>query len=151
ANSGQCCSLALFNFLANQEPVSQSDTVKAILKRSRTEDGEYDCFAADQDATLRSLHHWLLTDRDTYQPDLEEGLDDNGEYDEPQPSGNHMIVILPFAGHVWEIDSYHWNGPECLGEIEHDWTHVAQKRLQLWTQAAIESRICNDIHAIVGE
>ncbi|KAF9955653.1 hypothetical protein BGZ72_003547 [Mortierella alpina] len=150
-NSGQCCTLALFNFLANQEPCLQSEVVKTILSRTCKEEANYDLYAADQDVSLRSLHHWLLSNLETDQLHDEEGHDDLEEYDSPQPSGNHMIVILPFAGYVWEIDSYHSESPLCLGAAGEDWTFVAQERLQKWSEAAIESRVNNDVHAIVRE
>ncbi|CAO3568601.1 unnamed protein product [Mortierella alpina] len=150
-NSGQCCTLALFNFLANQEPCSQSDVVKTILSRTCKDEANYDLYAADQDVSLRSLHYWLLSDRDTDELHKNQGLEDLEDYDSAQPSGNHMIVIMPFAGYVWEIDSYHSDSPLCLGDIKDDWRYIAQERLKMWTEAAIESRVCNDIHAIVRE
>ncbi|KAF9557889.1 hypothetical protein EC968_007403 [Mortierella alpina] len=150
-NSGQCCTLALFNFLANQKPCLQSEIVKTILSRTCNDEANYDLYAADQDVSLRSLHYWLLSDRDTDQLHEEQGPEDLEEYDSPQPSGNHMIVIMPFAGYVWEIDSYHQDSPLCLGDIKDDWRYIAHERLKMWTEAAVESRVCNDVHAIVRE
>ncbi|KAF9948813.1 hypothetical protein BGZ72_009337 [Mortierella alpina] len=150
-NSGQCCTLALFNFLANQEPSLRSEIVKTILRRTCNDEANYDLYAADQDVSLRSLHYWLLTDRDTDDIHEKQGLEDLEDYDSAQPSGNHMIVIMPFAGYVWEIDSYHSDSPLCLGAMGDDWKNKAQARLQMWTEAAIESRVCNDVHAVIRE
>ncbi|KAG9319222.1 hypothetical protein KVV02_004114, partial [Mortierella alpina] len=39
--------------------------------------------------------------------------------------GNHVVLILPFGEHVWELDGFDSNGPLCLGATGNDWTDVA--------------------------
>ncbi|KAF9342729.1 hypothetical protein BGX26_006975 [Mortierella sp. AD094] len=149
---GMCCTLALFNFVVNHDTGSQGSSMKDILNYANKHTGDYDRLSAQGVETLRKLHHWILRDKsdnvhhnvtqNDIEGDLAEGL---------QPSGNYVIMIMPHKGFVWELDSMDWSSPKRLGKIDDDWTDAAQARLEDWTQAAIKTRVCNDIHAIIAE
>ncbi|KAG0014983.1 hypothetical protein BGZ81_000138 [Podila clonocystis] len=140
-DNGPCCTMALFNFVANK---GGSPTTKRIL-----EDVSADRSAAEDNMILRSLHHYVLC-----------GGHVNQEYNHQSASlsnditmeGNHVVLITHFNGYVWEIDSAEdGGGAYCLGKEGTDWTFVAQKRLEHWTYAAWATQIHNDVHVIVAE
>jgi hypothetical protein len=90
------------------------------------------------------LHHIVLQDAQDQQ------LDDADSHPS-HSSPNHIVLILPFQGHVWELDPLDISGPLCLGLQGEDWSEIAQKRLEMWTTAAIYTKVHNDIHAIVHD
>lgn len=68
-------------------------------------------------------------------------------------SGNHIVLIMPFKGSVFEIDGLAMSSIIYLGRAEEDWTAIAQERLEQWSEAACDTCACvfNDVHAIVEE
>ena len=74
--------------------------------------------------------------------------EDDQESDTISETVIHLIVILPFGGHVWKIDSYNTNGPLDLGLCGASWTTVTATRLQIWHDIAAATEILVDIPAI---
>ncbi|KAF9405456.1 hypothetical protein BGZ76_006571 [Entomortierella beljakovae] len=73
-----------------------------------------------------------------------EAEDDNEEIME-----NHMILIIPANGRVWEIDSMDDSGPLDLGPIDTNWVKRALPRLTKWDLTIEKTDIPVDIHAIM--
>ncbi|KAF9952544.1 hypothetical protein BGZ70_000577 [Mortierella alpina] len=99
-------------------------------------------FEAMRNQALHTLHHSVLTWREASDTVENEG---DGDDDDVDPSGNHLIVILPYQGRVWEIDSLDEQGPFLLGDTGANWTAVARDHLQQWR---FHSTQAVDIHAI---
>ena len=76
-------------------------------------------------------------------------MDVDDDLDGSDETGNHIILIMPFGGHVFELNGYSTTCLLDLGVVEYDWTDIAQQRLEWWSEAARETRVHNDIHAIV--
>ena len=81
--------------------------------------------------------------------ELQEPQVEDEEDQEDSEKENHVIVILPFGGHVWEIDSYCPEGPLDLGLCGESWTTVAATRLQMWHGTTAFTRVSVDIQAIL--
>ncbi|KAG0292418.1 hypothetical protein BGZ97_005604 [Linnemannia gamsii] len=75
------------------------------------------------------------------------GMDAN-----PDTTGNHIVLIMPYMGHVYELDS-HPAAHYCtyLGPEGTDWTIAAQVRLQQWSEAAHLTTVHNDVHAYISD
>lgn len=61
----------------------------------------------------------------------------------------HLIVILPFDGHVWEIDGLEAQGPLHLGACGHDLITTALPRLQEWSKTELMMDVHVNIQAII--
>ncbi|KAG0247548.1 hypothetical protein BG011_001317 [Mortierella polycephala] len=143
-DNGPCCTMALFNFAVNK---GGSPMTKRILEEISTH--SISKSTAEENMILKSLHHYVL--REGYDA---LGGNDQGisTLDDHPTEGNHVVLIMPFNGYVWEIDSAEdGDGVFCLGMEGTDWTGVAQKRLERWTFAAWRGQIHNDVHAIIAE
>lgn len=79
------------------------------------------------------------------QDDVEDKQGDNHRLE----NDNHIVVILPFNGHVWEIDSYDQSGPLHLGCCGDDWTMIATTRLKMWYGITAATGVPVDIQAIL--
>ncbi|KAF9114251.1 hypothetical protein BGX27_011302, partial [Mortierella sp. AM989] len=125
---GPCLTMALMNFIANRERSTLGHHMSSVLARAVNE------FSLQTDMFLQQVHNrFLCSDVDTIFEDVE--LSKHIE--------NHVIVILPFKGHVWELDSF--SGPLYLGPESNDWTQTAQIRLEQWSEAVSTTKV----HAIV--
>ncbi|KAF9556634.1 hypothetical protein EC968_008105 [Mortierella alpina] len=67
-------------------------------------------------------------------------------------TGNHIVLNVPYSGHVYELDSYP-GAESCryIGPVGTDWTVAAQVRLQQWSEAAHLTTVHNDVHAYVRD
>ncbi|KAG0196601.1 hypothetical protein BGX28_009949 [Mortierella sp. GBA30] len=140
-DNGPCCTMALFNFVANK---GGSPTTKRILEGLST-----DKSTAEKNMILKSLHHYVLCAGCNVHNECDQ---EPSVSDDHSTEGNHVILIIPFNGYVWEIDSAeHGDGALCLGKEGTEWTDVAQRRLERWTHAAWKSQHHNDVHAITAE
>ncbi|KAF9409524.1 hypothetical protein BGZ94_001930, partial [Podila epigama] len=84
-------------------------------------------------------------DADEEEEETGQGLDKNVDV-----AQNHIICTIPYAKHVWEIDSMNPDGPLDLGPFENDdhWSHIALARLSRWFKTAKLTNSTIDIQAI---
>ncbi|KAF9344261.1 hypothetical protein BGX34_005833, partial [Mortierella sp. NVP85] len=103
ADNGACCTMALMNFLVNQTekgPISKNLFESAQARVN--ENGH--SYLVQEDDYLCSLHHFVLADMAHQNAELDTAMDlDPANIDQNQ--GNHLVVIFPYKGHVWELDS----------------------------------------------
>ncbi|KAI7816626.1 hypothetical protein BC939DRAFT_218928 [Gamsiella multidivaricata] len=138
--------MALFNYVANKNPSSTTQSILNDIQSDITPG------SLQKNLLLQCLHQHILrsvqpcTDKPTA---IINGDNDNGCDNTLQTSSdNHIVLIMPYKGHVWEIDSLQ-SDPVYLGLEGDDWTEVAQQRLESWTSAAYHTKVHNDIHPIV--
>ncbi|KAF9308523.1 hypothetical protein BG006_005415, partial [Podila minutissima] len=97
--------------------------------------------------SLIDLHHTFLSPR---MPLVSKGTDASkessgvGVNDMDDLSGNHIVLIMPFKGSVFEIDGLAMSGVIYLGRAGEDWTAIAQQRLEQWSEAACDTCVFND-------
>lgn len=145
SDNGACCTMALMNFLVNQtdqDPITRNLFQTA---QARVEHNKHSSMVQDDDY-LCSLHHFILADMTHQDSDQDTTLDLDTDN-----QGNHLIVILPHHGFVWELDSLDdCNKQTCLGSIgaEH-WTAIAHRRLKQWDQTTRTTGATVDVQAIV--
>ncbi|KAF9984184.1 hypothetical protein BGZ65_000854 [Modicella reniformis] len=162
--------MALVNFLINQDNRSTQGGITRRLMQTIRENIEHQQnyqYLAEENESLCFLHHAILANlpydqgahdfatttasqEQEQEHEQQQQQESELEFDTEDPSfGNHLVVILPFNGFVWELDSLGFQGPLCLGPADGDWTAVAQRRLRLWTQTTLTTKIDVDIQAIV--
>ncbi|KAF8967214.1 hypothetical protein BGZ46_000222 [Entomortierella lignicola] len=131
---GPCTSMALMNFIANRDRSTLGHRLSSVLSKATNE------YSLQTDAFLQEAHNrFLCSHVETISDDVQE----------IQNIGNHIIVILPFEGNIWELDSL--TGPLYLGPELNDWTQTAQTRLEQWSEAASITKVHNDVHSIILE
>jgi len=64
---------------------------------------------------------------------------------------NPLILIFPYKGNVWEVDSLDGDGPLYLGQCGSNWVETALPRLIKWKETVNETLIPVDIQAITLE
>ncbi|KAF9198979.1 hypothetical protein BGZ49_000073 [Haplosporangium sp. Z 27] len=129
---GPCISMALMNFIANRNRSTLGHRLSSVLSKAINE------FSLQKDAFLQEAHNrFLCSHVETISDDVQE----------IHNIGNHVIIILPFEGNVWELDSL--SGPLYLGPELNDWTQTAQIRLEQWSEAASITKVHNDVHSII--
>ncbi|KAG0195844.1 hypothetical protein BGX28_000529 [Mortierella sp. GBA30] len=148
--SGPCTTMSLLNFLINQHPTTHGEPIQQLFQRvtalqqiNKDYRGE-----AQKDPVLCSLHHYVLCDQQLQQ---DEKFEVEEEVAYMSSEGNHLILILPFAGHIWEVDSLEPSGPLWLGASLGDWTATALHRLEMWWNTTQQTKIPVDIQAILQE
>ncbi|KAF8960190.1 hypothetical protein BGZ46_001612 [Entomortierella lignicola] len=101
---------------------------------------------------LYSMHHMMLTPSITN--DTME-VDDLVKEDTPALSENeledenHLILIFPYYGNVWEVDSLDETGPLNLGPCGDNWVDSALPRLVQWKNTVQKTSTPVDIQAIL--
>ncbi|KAF9344466.1 hypothetical protein BGX34_005638 [Mortierella sp. NVP85] len=149
-SNGSCCTMALMNFLINQSPATQGPITKTLVESIRTKQAQGEGYAhdAEHDEYLCSLHHHILAIKTLQELDP-------SDVEQPEPTsddlseGNHVVIVLPYNGFVWELDSLNDQRQTCLGAVGGDWKAVAQKRLGEWTKTASITGVAVDVQAFV--
>ncbi|KAI8595906.1 hypothetical protein EDD21DRAFT_448256 [Dissophora ornata] len=146
-------------FSLMREPYISSDKLSPESIRdawSQTQHLGYIAYRSlvERHTTLHALHHQVLC-TDAYRHTISQQqfqVDDEDEQENGPVSEtkNHLVLILPFGGHVWEIDSYDTTGPLDLGLCAESWTAVAATRLLMWHSTTAFSGISVDIQAITN-
>ena len=108
-------------------------------------------------ADLHSIHHMFLSPPTSlvsgattiFEEASKEEEEEASKDDISDIAGNHIVLIMPFGDHVFELDGLAASRIIYLGQVGQDWTAVAQQRLEQWSEAASVTRVHNDVHAIV--
>jgi len=104
---------------------------------------------------LKELHHRILVRSavcETYMADRDISASNGDIEEDPDSSGNHIILIIPVGQDVFELDGNR-EEPTYLGRVKRgmDWRLIALDRLRWLSDAAFHTGVHNDIHAVLKE
>lgn len=150
-DGGACCSMSLLTFLINQDQSTCGDIVQDLVKGIRSKQQQHQPyeFEALEDDYLCSLHHYVLGGKSSDDQQENSGvIEMEVDVQETDDVRNHLIVIMPWNGFVWELDSLE-EGDTCLGPVGGDWSHLAHQRLTQWDKTFEVTGVAVDVQAIV--
>ncbi|KAG0044819.1 hypothetical protein BGZ89_005912 [Linnemannia elongata] len=171
SEGGSCATMVLVNFLINQPDSQRGASMSNFIV---TEGSRLDVTSVQNSTLWKRYHHmylWASSKEQGETPFLSDRQEEAlisvsaPSASSPIPSisststdtshdttGNHIILIMPYKGNVFELDSDPAAvSPTYLGPSGTDWTITAQVRLQQWSEAAHLTTVHNDVHAYISD